>query len=127
MNGKTGILFIIKTGSGQGDPISSILFLISTEPLNRALVQQTAHIMYKTINNHSFGGFFFADDNLAGLNIRSPQDLQIMQSVYAQYTRVSGLNINISKSTALCSNTDPEITKCYKIIKWLAGMASSLH
>ena len=56
VNGKTGILFIIKTGSGQGDPISSILFLISTEPLNRALVQQNAYIMYKTMNNLMFRG-----------------------------------------------------------------------
>jgi hypothetical protein len=37
VNGRPGILITIKTGSGQGDPLSSILFLIATEPLNRLL------------------------------------------------------------------------------------------
>ena len=62
VNGKTGILFIIKTGSGQGDPISSILFLISS----------TKCVYHVQNNQQSYvQGFFFADDNLAGLNIRS--------------------------------------------------------
>jgi hypothetical protein len=34
VNGRRGILITIKTGSGQGDPLSSILFLIGSEPLN---------------------------------------------------------------------------------------------
>ena len=32
-----------------------------------------------------------------------------MQTIYNLYTKVSGLNINISQSTALCINTDPAI------------------
>jgi hypothetical protein len=39
VNGKKGVLITVRTGSGQGDPISSILFLLATEPLNRALAQ----------------------------------------------------------------------------------------
>ena len=54
----TRTIFLIKTGSGQGDPISSILFLISTEPLNRAIVHRSEAIMYKTINNLTVGAFF---------------------------------------------------------------------
>jgi hypothetical protein len=38
VNGRRRLLITIKTGSGQGDPLSSILFLIATEPLNRFLV-----------------------------------------------------------------------------------------
>ncbi len=34
VNGKKGVLITVRTGSGQGDPISSILFLLATEPLN---------------------------------------------------------------------------------------------
>ncbi len=37
VNGRRGILITIKTGSGQGDPLSSILFLIGLEPLNRLI------------------------------------------------------------------------------------------
>jgi hypothetical protein len=39
VNGRKGLLITVRTGSGQGDPISSILFLMATEPLNRALAQ----------------------------------------------------------------------------------------
>ncbi|MFN9905713.1 MAG: RNA-directed DNA polymerase, partial [bacterium] len=51
VNGKKGILITVRTGSGQGDPISSILFLLATEPLNRALAQNHEQIMYKTRGN----------------------------------------------------------------------------
>ncbi len=34
VNGKKGLLITVRTGSGQGDPVSSILFLLATEPLN---------------------------------------------------------------------------------------------
>ena len=37
VNGKKGILFQIKTGSGQGDPLLALLFLFASEPLNLAL------------------------------------------------------------------------------------------
>ena len=109
VNGKLSTRFLIKTGSGQGDPISSILFLICTEPLNRAIVQLSQPVIYKTIGNLAFGSLFFADDNLAGLNIESLHDLEIIQKVYNDYTKVSGLNINLRKSSALCINTPPDI------------------
>ncbi len=40
-----GLLVTVRTGSGQGDPISSILFLLATEPLNRILDQN-----YRTLS-----------------------------------------------------------------------------
>jgi hypothetical protein len=45
VNGKKGIVITIKTGSGQGDPLSSILFLLATEPLNRALAANFPDLM----------------------------------------------------------------------------------
>ena len=42
VNGKMGIVFNMLTGSGQGDPISSILLLIATEPLNLEIVQKAS-------------------------------------------------------------------------------------
>jgi hypothetical protein len=109
VNGKKGILITVRTGSGQGDPISSILFLLATEPLNRALAQNYGQLMYKTRGNTTVGPILFADDNLNPLAIRSANDIQPIIDLYNQYTMVSGLNINIRKTTALCINTPPEI------------------
>ncbi len=109
VNAKKGILITVQTGSGQGDPISSIFFLLATEPLNRALTQNYRHLMYKTRGNTSVGPILFAGDNLNPLSIRSANDIQPIIGLYNQYTTVSGLNINIRKTTALCINTPPEI------------------
>ncbi len=111
VNGKKRILITVRTGSGQGDLISSILFLLATEPLNRALAQNYRHLMYKTRGNTSVGPILFADDNLNPLSIRSANDIQPIIDLYNQYTMVSGLTIYIRKTTALCINTPPEIVK----------------
>jgi len=110
VNGKKGLLITVRTGSGQGDPISSILFLLATEPLNRALAQNYRNLMYSTVGNLTIGPILFADDNLNPLSIERANDLQPIIDLYNQYTTVSGLNINIRKTTALCINTPPEVT-----------------
>jgi hypothetical protein len=76
VNGKKGFLITVRTGSGQGDPISSILFLLATEPLNRALVQNYEQIMYKTRGDTTVGPILFTDDNLNPLALRSANDIQ---------------------------------------------------
>ncbi len=48
VNERAGILVTIKTGSGQGDPLSSILFLIAIQPLNRLLIASFLELMYCT-------------------------------------------------------------------------------
>jgi hypothetical protein len=108
VNGRKGILFTIRTGSGQGDPLSSILFLFATEPMNRAFAQLHRDIMYKTIGNIVVGTLFYADENLTPVNLRSAQDLLNFQNTYTVYGRVSGLNVNVRKSI-LCINTSPEL------------------
>ncbi len=65
VNGKKGILITVRTGSGQGDPLSSILFLIGSEPLSRLIVTKFAEIMYTTVEGVKDGPILFADDNLS--------------------------------------------------------------
>ena len=109
VNGKRGLVITIKTGSGQGDPLSSILFLIATEPLNRALAANFPEIMYTTEGGTKVGPILFADDNLNPLSIPNEEGLQEYLQTYESYRRVSGLNINIRKTEALCINTPQEI------------------
>ena len=109
VNGKRGLVITIKTGSGQGDPLSSILFLVATEPLNRALASNFAEIMYSTEGGTKVGPILFADDNLNPLTIRSENEIQEYMQTYEDYREVSGLNINIRKTEALCINTPQHI------------------
>jgi hypothetical protein len=109
VNGRRGILIIIKTGSGQGDPLSSILFLISTEPLNRILCSSFLELMYVAEDNIMVGPILYADDNLTPLAIQQVDQIHSILQLYGQYTGVSGLNINVSKTTALCINTSRDI------------------
>jgi hypothetical protein len=44
VNGRKGLVITIKTGSGQGDPLSSILFLLATEPLNLSIAKNNREI-----------------------------------------------------------------------------------
>jgi hypothetical protein len=111
VNGKKGLLITVNTGSGQGDPISSILFLLATEPLHRALSQNYRNLIYTTEGNTTIGPILFADDNLNPLAIERAEDLQPIINLYNQYSTVIGLNINIRKTTALCINTPPRVTQ----------------
>jgi len=109
VNGRQGILITIKTGSGQGDPLSSILFLLATEPLNRALAEKHLDVMYTTDEGITIGPSMFADDNLLNMALQSAQDISPVINTYNDYQLVSGLKINIKKTAALCINTAPDV------------------
>jgi hypothetical protein len=109
VNGRKGILITIKTGSGQGDPLSSILFLISTEPLNRILCSSFMELMYTAEDDITVGPILYADDNLTPLAVQNADQIQSILQLYDEYTGVSGLNINVNKTTALCINTSREV------------------
>jgi len=111
VNGKTGVLFLIETGSGQGDPLSAVLYLIATEPCNRALVQHCHNRLYKSPLGVTIGIKLYADDNKTPLQLQSNNDIHIIHDIYENYTSVSGLKINYNKSSALCMNTDENILR----------------
>jgi retron-type reverse transcriptase len=48
VNGRKRLVITIKTGLGQGVPLSSILFLLATEPLNFLIAQNNRNLMYNT-------------------------------------------------------------------------------
>jgi hypothetical protein len=111
VNGLMGATFSVQTGSGQGDPLSSILFTIDTEPLNRALVENFSDFFYITAEGITIEPLLYADDNNTAYTLRNGNDFMLIQNLYQQYTCVSGLNVNIAKSTALCINTPQRIVQ----------------
>ncbi len=101
VNGRRGILITIRTGSGQGDPLSSILFLIGSETLNRLIAKCFPNLMYVTREGVRVGSIIFADDNLSPLSLTQAEQINPLLNLYDRYTGVSGLNINVRKSTIL--------------------------
>jgi hypothetical protein len=109
VNGRAGMLIRILRGSGQGDPMSSSLFLIASEPINLAIIQTMRRIQYTDRCGISYSAVLFADDNLNPLNIRGGQEIEPLLNLYQEYTQVSGLNVNRNKSQALCINTPEQV------------------
>ena len=109
VNGRQGIIITIRTGSGQGDPLSSILFLLASEPLNRALIKKHSTLVYTTNEGLHPGPVTYADDGLHGLALPTPQSIKPILQTYEDFKNVSGLKVNLNKTAALCINTSPEI------------------
>jgi hypothetical protein len=97
VNCRKSILVTIKTGSSQGDPLSSILFFIAMGPLNCIVVTAFPELMVCPL--------LYADDNFMPLSLANPAQPQPILALYEEYTRVSGLNINFAKTTVLSINT----------------------
>jgi hypothetical protein len=115
VNGRTDIQITIKTSSGLGNPLSSILFFISIEPLYRILALSFLEIKYRT---EDVGPVLYADDNLTPLALEAADQLRPLLSLYNEYTGVNELNININKTTALCINTSAPIWEQLCTIAW---------
>jgi len=109
VNGRSGMLITIKTGSGQGDPPSSSLFLVASEPINLAIIAISRAISYQDRGGLRPNSTLFADDNINPTSLPTAAALQPILDLYQEYKEVSGLNINTRKSTALCINTSEEV------------------
>jgi hypothetical protein len=94
VNGGAYFVITIKIGNGQGDPLSSIPFLIAMEPLDRLLVPLLPEIIYITEEGVTVGPVLSADDNLTPLSLRTADQLLPILFLCEEYTGVSILNIN---------------------------------
>jgi hypothetical protein len=72
-------------------------------------VTKFAEIMYTTTEGVTVGPILFADDNLSPTKAQQIEQLKPLLEIYDQYTGVSGLNINVNKSSALCINSEPSL------------------
>jgi len=67
--------------------------------------------MYNTEGGLTIGPILFADDNLNSLSLPLPEDIRPLLQLYQEYQEVSGLNVKIPKTQALCISTRPEVVK----------------
>jgi hypothetical protein len=66
-------------------------------------------LMYTAEDDITVGPILYADDNLTPLAVQNADQIQSILRLYDEYTGVSGLNINVNKTTALCINTSMEV------------------
>jgi len=109
INGHYGKKIEILIGSGQGDPLSAIIFIIGIEPLNRVLQKTLKEHFFENEQGIKIGTVVYADDNLTTYNFQNEQQIRKMRKLYNEYTEISGLNINFNKSYAMCINTTEEV------------------
>ncbi len=106
VNGRRRILITIRTGSGQGDPLSSILFLIGLEPLNRLIANCFPNLMYVTREGVRVGPIIFADDNLSPLSLTQAEQINPILDLYNRYTGVSN-STSMFVNLQSCASTAP--------------------
>lgn len=96
INGHQSGPISIKSSVRQGCPMSMILFVISIEPLIRAVASRLTGLQ---VGNDSFSVRAFADD--ISVLINTEEEEQCVQIEHQKYSLVSGSEINLSKSGLL--------------------------
>ena len=97
----------IQRGTGQGDPISSGTFNLAITPLDYYLATST-WVPRISLNRQEFPPVSYADDKvlvLKGDNLQSILDT--VQKV-ADYEKVAGLRLNLSKCEVMTANCNPD-------------------
>ena len=119
--------FPLKSGTGQGCPLSSLLFVIVLEVLATE-VRKEKEIKVIQIGKEEVKLLLFADDMI--LYVENPKDItRKLLELINEYSKVSGYKINTQKSLAFLytnnEKTEMEIkeiipfTIAMKIIKYL--------
>ncbi len=84
-------------------------FITGTDPLTRALHQHTSNIRYKFNDGSKLPATTYAEDNNTGIQATCAQDIMDILEIYTDYSKVSGLNINTSKTVIIVINTDEQL------------------
>ncbi len=104
INGVLGVAFSIANGSGQGDPALSGRFNVGTDPLLRALNLVATAYRYIYSNKLTAPVTGYADDHLHPLKVQNAAEIMDILAVYNDFQNISGLKINICKTTILGIN-----------------------
>ena len=98
--------FPLRSGTGQGCPLSPLLFNIELEVLATA-IRQNKEIQGIQIGKEEVKLSLFADDMI--LYIKNPKDsIPKLLELISEYSKVAGYKINTQKSVAfLYTNNEP--------------------
>jgi hypothetical protein len=108
-NSILGPAFSIGCGTGQGDPPSAGRFNVGSDPLLRALNMISLAYRYTHSNGLKVPTTGYADDHLHPLRVENAQQVQEILTVYSNFQKVSGLKVNIAKTTILGINTPRQL------------------
>uniref|UniRef100_A0A8D0KLK4 Reverse transcriptase domain-containing protein n=1 Tax=Salvator merianae TaxID=96440 RepID=A0A8D0KLK4_SALMN len=102
INGEVTQKFSIQKGTGQGCPLSPLLFILVLEVMNRAIRQET-NIEGLKIKKEEYRLRAFADDIV--IILKDPMEsIEKVKLVIETFGRVAGLKINEKKTKILVKN-----------------------
>ena len=100
INGRVSESFVQRDGTGQGDPVSSFLFLIAIEVLLIKLTysDQVHRFAISQERDIEFEPEGFADDVILFLNATKPRVLQKVLNILTDFGKLSGLHLSKPKT-----------------------------
>ncbi|CAA7047953.1 unnamed protein product [Microthlaspi erraticum] len=111
INGITSGYFKGKTGLRQGDPLSPILFVMAMNILSIMLNKAAEEGIFKLhpdCENVQLTHLAFADDLLIFLE-GSADSVDGVLKILAQFEKMSGLAVNITKTSMFCSGVSTQV------------------
>jgi hypothetical protein len=98
-------------GLRQGDPLSPYLFILCMEKLSAAINNVVNQRKWEPIRINNTGPhlshLLFADDVLLFIKAKSSQ-CKVVSEIFEEFSKASGLKINLSKSRAFFSSGTPQ-------------------
>ncbi len=120
-NGNSTAFFPLGRGVRQGCPLSPLLFILAVEILACKL-RSDQNVRGITINEEIFKISQLADDTTLFLN--DVPSLKAAMLTLEDFSKISGLLLNRSKTQVLCINPDTDLPELG--IKWLDGPFKAL-
>ena len=97
---------ILKTGVGQGDPLSSLRYILGQEPFNQVIRIKLTQLQYT--NPHTGKktlAVTFADDNAHPTELTEASQLETIYKFHDEFAEVTGVKLNHTKTKILTINT----------------------